>query len=71
MSGRVEFNFTAEQQEQFNLIYAETKKIHPGLVEDEVWKHKTKVLIAYTVINGDEALKPKKDENVFEEVKET
>ena len=69
MSGKVQFNLTPEQQERFNEIYEETKKIHPELVADEVGKQRVKVLIAYTVINGDEALKPK--ENVFEEVKET
>lgn len=69
MSGKVQFNLTPEQQERFNEIYEETKKVHPELVADEVGKQRVKVLIAYTVINGDEALKPKKDENVFEEIK--
>ena len=70
MSGKVQFNLTPEQQERFNEIYEETKKVHPELVADEVGKQRVKVLIAYTVINGDEALKPKKDDfdNVFEEV---
>lgn len=70
MASKVDFNFTAEQQEKFNLIYEETKKLYPELVADEVGKQRVKVLIAYTVINGDEALKPKKDDfdNVFEEV---
>lgn len=66
MSGKVQFNLTPEQQERFNEIYEETKKVHPELVADEVGKQRVKVLIAYTVINGDEALKP--TENVFEEV---
>lgn len=70
MSGKVQFNLTPEQQERFNEIYEETKKVHPELVADEVGKQRVKVLIAYTVINGDAALKPKNDDfdNVFEEV---
>ena len=75
MSGRVEFNFTPEQQERFNLIYAETKKIHPELITDESSKQRVKVLIAYTVINGDDSLKELKDnqnqnQNVFTEIVE-
>ena len=66
MSGKVQFNLTPEQQERFNEIYEETKKVHPELVADEVGKQRVKVLIAYTVLNGDEALKP--TDNVFEEV---
>lgn len=73
MAGKVEFNFTPEQQEKFNLIYAETEKLHPELLKDKVGKHRVKVLIAYTIINGDEALKIFKQddndyENVFEEI---
>jgi hypothetical protein len=73
MAGKVEFNFTPEQQEKFNLIYAETEKLHPELLKDKVGKHRVKVLIAYTIINGDEALKIFKEddndyENVFEEI---
>ena len=71
MSGRVEFNFTPEQHERFNSIYAETKKIHPELITDESSKQRVKVLIAYTVINGDDSLKElKKEENVFTEIVE-
>ena len=66
MSGKVQFNLTPEQQERFNEIYEETKKVHPELVADEVGKQRVKVLIAYTVINGDEALKPK--ENILKKL---
>ena len=50
---RVDFKFTPDQQEKFNLIYDETKKIHPHLVVDEISKERVKVLIAHQVIFGD------------------
>ena len=76
MSGKVDFNFTPEQQERFNLIYAETKRIHPELITDEASKHRIKTLIAFTLINGDDALKSlekeneneNENENVFTEI---
>ena len=52
----VNFNFTPEQQEKFNAIYDETKKLYPHLVSDDVSIQRTKVLIAYTVINNDEKI---------------
>lgn len=63
MSGKIDFNFTPEQQERFNLIYTETKRIHPELIIDEASKQRVKVLIAYTLINGDDNLKELKKEN--------
>ena len=51
---RVDFKFTPEQQEKFNLIYSETKKIYPHLVVDEISKERIKVLIAHQVIFGEE-----------------
>ena len=74
MVDSVNFNFTPEQQERFNLILAETKRIHPHLVVDETSKERIKVLIAYSVINGDLPLKKEDNENekenVFNEIKD-
>lgn len=47
----VNFNFTPEQQEKFNLIYSEAKKVHKHLLIDDASKERMKVLIAYNVIN--------------------
>ncbi len=51
MSGQIDFNFTAEQQERFNLLWEETKKIHPNLVSDIISKEKAKVVLAHYIIN--------------------
>jgi hypothetical protein len=56
---QVNFNFTPEQQEKFNIIYNETKNIHPHLMTDDVSKEKIKVIIANHIIND-----IKKRENV-------
>lgn len=64
----ISFNFTPEQQEKFNLIYHETKKVHPKLVKDSVMKEKIKVLIAHTVINGDDAFKPNQTNSANTEI---
>ena len=47
----VNFHFTPEQQEQFNLIYSEAKKVHKHLLTDDASKERMKVIIAYNVIN--------------------
>ena len=65
----INFNFTPEQQERFNLILAETKKVHPHLIVDEASKERIKVLIAYNVINGDLPIK-EEIKNVFNEIKD-
>ena len=72
MPQTIDFNLTPEQQERFNLILDETKRIHPHLMIDEVSKERVKVLIAYSVINGDLPVKPeeKKEDNVFNEIKD-
>ena len=49
-NGKINFNFTTEQQERFSLLYAETKKQHPQLC-DEIMAEKTKVILAHFVIN--------------------
>ncbi len=61
----VDFKLNTEQQERFNLILDETKRIHPDLLIDDVSKERIKVLIAHTVIHGD--LPFKKDEEKKEE----
>jgi len=56
---QVNFNFTPEQQEKFNIIYNQTKNIYPHLMTDDVSKEKIKVIIANHIIND-----IKKRENV-------
>jgi hypothetical protein len=63
-NGRINFNFTDEQQERFSLLYAETKKDHPELTDD-VMSDKTKVILAHYVINEhkyDEEIKKRFEE---------
>ena len=68
----INFNLNKEQQERFNLILSETKRIHPELLIDEISKERVKVLIAYSVINNDDFSKKEdiKIENIFEEIKD-
>jgi hypothetical protein len=49
-NGKVNFNFTTEQQERFSLLYAETKKQYPELTDD-IMAEKTKVVLAHYIIN--------------------
>jgi hypothetical protein len=49
----IDFNFTKQQQERFNLLWEETKKVHPNLTNDLVSKEKTKVILAHFVINNE------------------
>ena len=60
--GDIEFNFTLEQKEKYNLILDETKKIYPHFFKDEIELHRIKVLIAYNVIFGDNIKLEKKEE---------
>jgi hypothetical protein len=57
----VDFKFTPEQQDKFNLILDETKRIYPHLMVDDISKERVKVLIAYSVIHGDLPLKKEQD----------
>ena len=71
----VDFKLNTDQQERFNLILDETKRIHPDLLIDDVSKERIKVLIAHTVIHGDLPFKKeqedKKDnDEVFNEIKD-
>ena len=72
MARAIDFKFTPEQQERFNLILDETKKIHPELMIDDVSKERVKVLIAYSVIHGDLPFKKEQEdkEEVFNEIKD-
>jgi hypothetical protein len=76
MARAIDFKFTPDQQERFNLILDETKKIHPDLIIDDVSKERVKVLIAYSVIHGDLPFKKDKEEReekkeeVFNEIKD-
>jgi predicted O-methyltransferase YrrM len=66
--GDIEFNFTVEQKEKYNLIMDETKKIYPKFFKDEIELHRIKVLIAYNVIFGDNIeLERKREEIIIEE----
>ena len=52
--GDIDFNFTVEQKERFNIILNETKKEYPHLLNDDIVAYRTKVLIAHNVIFGDD-----------------
>jgi hypothetical protein len=58
---QVDFKLNTEQQEKFNLILDETKRVYPHLMVDDISKERIKVLIAHSVINGDLPLKKEKD----------
>jgi hypothetical protein len=51
--GDIDFNFTVEQKEQFNIILKETQKEYPHSLNDEISSYRIKVLIAHNVIFGD------------------
>ena len=64
----INFNFTSEQEEQFNVILNETKRVYPNLMVDDVSIERVKVLIAHSVITGD--LPFKRDKKESEEPKD-
>jgi hypothetical protein len=69
----IDFNFTPEQNEKFNLIYKETGILHPHLLKDDVLKEKVKVMIAYSVITNDapleqQGIETEVDKNMFNEI---
>jgi hypothetical protein len=51
--GDIDFNFTVEQKEKYNIILEETKKQYPHFFKDEINSHRINVLIAHNVIFGD------------------
>jgi len=61
----IDFKFTKEQKERFNLILSETKRIHPELVIDDISKERVKVLIAHSVINNDDFTNFKNNVNYY------
>jgi hypothetical protein len=66
-NGKVNFNFTNDQQERWTLLYAETKRIYPELLEDDVQRERTKVILAHYIINEDKITKDMKDMNEITE----
>ena len=71
-NGKVNFNFTDEQQERFTLLYAETKKVYPELVEDDIQRERTKVILAHYIINEEKINCDLKENKVnVEEIKDT
>jgi hypothetical protein len=68
MTGKIDFNFTAEQKIRFREIFHETERLYPELVSDKVVRERTKVLIAHTVINGDLPLDDIKEEKANETI---
>jgi hypothetical protein len=46
-NGDIDFNFTPEQQDRFNVLWQETKRLHPNLTNDLVLK----VVLAHYIIN--------------------
>ena len=66
----VNFNFTTEQQERFNLLWEETKKVHPNLTEDPIMNEKAKVLLAYHIINENKINNNNENEVYVEEIKD-
>ena len=65
--GDIEFNFTVEQKEQYNIILKETEKQYPHLLKDEINAYRIKVLIAHNVIFGDNKEMEKIEETKQEE----
>jgi hypothetical protein len=71
-NGKVSFNFTEEQQDRFTLLYAETKKVYPELVEDDIQRERTKVVLAHYIINEEKINCDLKENEVkVEEIKDT
>ncbi len=68
--GDIDFNFTVEQKEKYNIILEETKKQYPHLFKDEIDVHRVRVIIAHTVIFGDDKKMEEKevDKQEFTEV---
>lgn len=58
----VNFNFTTEQQERFDLLWEATQKEHPHLIKDEIQRGKTKVILAHFIINENKDNEEIKDE---------
>ncbi len=61
--GHIDFNFTSEQQERFNLLWKETQKVHSNLTEDPVMREKAKVILAYHIINENKDNNDNKNDN--------
>jgi hypothetical protein len=68
--GDIDFNFTVEQKEKYNIILEETKKQYPHLFKDEIDIHRVQVIIAHNVIFEDDRKMEEKevDKQEFTEV---
>jgi hypothetical protein len=62
---QVNFNFNIEQQQKFNEIYEETKRLYPHLVADDVAIQRVKVLIGHCILTNDAPLIANKKEDVI------
>jgi hypothetical protein len=49
-AGVIDFNFTPEQKERFNLLWVEIEKTYPNF-KDPVMNEKAKVILAHHIIN--------------------
>jgi hypothetical protein len=61
---QINFDFDTQQQEKFNEIFEETKRLYPHLVADDVSIQRVKVLIAHSILTNDAPLMANKKEDV-------
>ncbi len=59
--GSVSYNLSISQLSRFNEIYEETKKTYPHLVGDDISVHRTKTLIAHSILTEDKLLEDKEN----------
>ena len=64
--GFVSYNLSISQLSRFNEIYKETKKAYPHLVGDDISVHRTKTLIAHSILTEDELLEDKEKELILD-----
>ena len=58
--GSVSYNLSSAQLAKFNEIFEETKKVYPHLVGDDISIHRTKTLIAHSILSEDKQLQDNK-----------
>lgn len=68
-AGTIDFNFTPEQQERFNLLWVEIEKTYPNF-KDPVMNEKAKVILAYHIINENKTDNKNDNEVYVEEIKD-
>ena len=64
----VDFNLNDSQKLKFNEIYDETSKLYPHLCADEFQRHRTKVLIAHSILYDDKKIFGEENDNIKEVV---